>query len=118
MTDDDALIDALKAIGHPLRLRIIETLRAGERNVGEIEQATGITQPGLSQQLAVIRAAGLVQTRKAAKLVYYSLDQAMLAGLRDRIGALAGTATPAAGTSEPHPPRRPAAGVANFARLS
>ena len=91
MTDDDALIDALKAIGHPPRLRIVETLRAGERNVGEIEQATGITQPGLSQQLAVIRAAGLVQTRKAAKLVYYSLDQAMLAGLRDRIGALAGT---------------------------
>lgn len=117
MTDEN-LIDALKALGHPLRLRIVEALRAGERNVGEIEQATGIAQPGLSQQLAVIRAAGLVHTRKAAKLVYYSLDQAVLAGLRDRIGTFAGTPADKASAAGPPPTRRTATGVARFARLS
>ena len=72
MPDDD-LIEALKALAHPLRWRILTTLTGGERNVGELEQATGIVQPGLSQQLGVLRKAGLVATRKDAKLVFYSL---------------------------------------------
>ena len=44
---DKAPIEALKAIAHPLRLQIIETLRSGEMNVGEIEQTSGIGQPAL-----------------------------------------------------------------------
>lgn len=109
---NEVLIDALKALGHPLRFRILEALHAGERNVGEIEEATGITQPGLSQQLAVIRAAGLVRTRKAAKLVFYRLDEDALAQVRDRIGRLAGSRS---GTEQR---RKAAPGVANFARLA
>ncbi|WP_155647654.1 ArsR/SmtB family transcription factor, partial [Erythrobacter donghaensis] len=65
-----ALVEALKALAHPLRWRILRTLASGERNVGEIEQATGIGQPALSQQLGVLRKAGLVVTRKDAKLVF------------------------------------------------
>jgi len=68
----DAPIDELKALAHPLRFRILEVLRNGERNVGEIEEASGIGQPALSQQLGVLRKAGLVETRKDAKLVFYS----------------------------------------------
>ena len=109
---DDLLIDALKALGHPLRFRILEALKMGERNVGEIEEATGIGQPGLSQQLAVIRSAGLVRTRKSAKLVFYRLDGEALAQVRDRIGHLASTDH---NTKEP---RRAAPGAANFARLA
>ncbi|NKB15977.1 MAG: winged helix-turn-helix transcriptional regulator [Sphingomonadales bacterium] len=75
----DAPIPALKALAHPLRWRILATLASGERNVGEIEQVTAIAQPGLSQQLGVLRKAGLVLTRKEAKLVFYSLSQEAMA---------------------------------------
>ena len=43
----------------------------GERNVGELEELLGIVQPTLSQQLAVLRREGLVDTRREGKLVYY-----------------------------------------------
>ena len=77
---DDAPIEELKAIAHPLRFQIIQLLRAGELNVGEIEQASGIGQPALSQQLGILRKADLVETRKSAKLVFYSLNTDRLAG--------------------------------------
>lgn len=113
---NDELIEALKALGHPLRLRIIGALAASERNVGEIEEVTGITQPTLSQQLAVIRSAGLVETRKAAKLVFYRLDAEALGAIAGFVGDLAGH-QPGKGAAEPAP-RKPASGAANFARLA
>jgi len=66
-------IDLLKAIAHPLRHAILRTIASGVTNVGEIETATGIGQPTLSQQLSVLRAAGLVVSRREAKLVFYSI---------------------------------------------
>lgn len=111
MSDD--VIEELKALAHPLRLRILEVLREGERNVGEIEDAAGIGQPALSQQLGVLRKAGLVETRKEAKLVYYRLDEDQIGKLADLIGSLA----PQSAVTQT-PLRTPAPGVANFARLS
>lgn len=110
------LIEALKALAHPLRWRILTTLAAGEHNVGEIEQASGIAQPGLSQQLGVLRKAGLVATRKDAKLVFYSLAQEELGAVIAAITALAPER--AALVSEAPAQRTPAPGVANFARMS
>lgn len=113
---EDALIEALKALAHPLRWRILTALAAGERNVGDIEQATGIGQPGLSQQLGVLRKAGLVATRKEAKLVFYALAAEDLAGVTAALAQLVpGAALPA---GEPLAQRTPAPGVANFARLA
>ena len=86
MAEDD-LIEGLKALAHPLRWRILTTLSGGERNVGELEQATGIVQPGLSQQLGVLRKAGLVATRKDAKLVFYSLAEAQIGESLARLAA-------------------------------
>jgi DNA-binding transcriptional ArsR family regulator len=110
------LIDGLKALAHPLRYRILAALAGGERNVGEIEQVTGIGQPGLSQQLGVLRKAGLVDTRKEAKLVFYSNADAQLSALAAALAALA----PAGATTMPEAEmqRTPAPGVANFARMS
>jgi DNA-binding transcriptional ArsR family regulator len=115
MAEND-LIEALKALAHPLRWRILAILAAGERNVGEIEQASGIIQPGLSQQLGVLRKAGLVTTRKDAKLVFYSLADAELAGVIAAIGTLVPEST--SPMIEPLAQRTPAPGVANFARMS
>jgi DNA-binding transcriptional ArsR family regulator len=114
MNEDD-LIEALKALAHPLRWRILTALIAGERNVGEIEAATGISQPGLSQQLGVLRKAGLVETRKEAKLVFYALANKQIEGTLARIAALVSGAD--ASPDRTSPSETPAPGVANFARM-
>lgn len=72
--DLEALAEVMRTLGHDTRMRLIATLLThGEKSVGEIEALTGIGQPGLSQQLALLRKAELVQTRRAAKQVYYSV---------------------------------------------
>ncbi|MFU7528524.1 ArsR/SmtB family transcription factor [Qipengyuania sp. ASV99] len=109
----EAAIKELKAMAHPLRYRILEQLRGGELNVGEIEECSGIGQPALSQQLAILRKAGLVYTRKDAKLVYYRLDRDRLT----QLGGLIGKLVPS-GDAPAEPKRQPSPGAANFARLS
>jgi DNA-binding transcriptional ArsR family regulator len=71
--------ERLKIYAQPQRLMILSYLLAGERTVGEIETATAIGQPALSQQLAELRRAALVETRRAAKQVYYKLADARVA---------------------------------------
>jgi DNA-binding transcriptional ArsR family regulator len=119
MMAEDDMIEAMKALAHPLRWRILTALGGGERNVGEIETATGISQPGLSQQLGVLRKAGLVTTRKDAKLVFYSLAADELSEVGAAVFALA-PAGIRAGVSRNAPAvqRPPASGAANFARIS
>ena len=111
MTDEE-LVEALKALAHPVRLRIMQALTGTERNVGEIDDAAEIGQPTLSQQLAVLRNAGLVKTRKDAKLVYYRIDDGRLAKVIDAVGGLGKLPTTPDRRS-----RQPAHGVANFANL-
>ena len=110
---DDGTIEALKAIAHPLRLTILKALAHGERNVGEIEEVTGIGQPALSQQLSVLRRAELVETRKHAKLVFYSLASGRVAEIAGLIAGLAGQSAPVS-----PPVRTPSPAAAQFARLS
>lgn len=110
---EEAIVEELRAAAHPLRLRILDLLKGGELNVGEIETASGIGQPTLSQQLAILRKAGLVETRKDAKLVFYRRDETRFAALAKRL--MGAGADSAANASRG---RRPSAGAANFARLS
>ena len=65
--------DLLKAMGHAQRLRVLCLLVDGERSVGEINQDVELSQSALSQHLAKLRDEGLVNTRKDAQTVYYSL---------------------------------------------
>lgn len=69
----DAATERLKVYAQPQRLMILTALLDGERNVGEIEAATGIGQPALSQQLAELRRAGAVSARRQSRLVLYRL---------------------------------------------
>lgn len=75
----------LKGLANENRLMILCSLAQGEMNVSELEDRLGIRQPTLSQQLARLRSEGLVDTRREAKSIYYSLasDEA-----RDIIGLL------------------------------
>lgn len=90
--DLEALAEVMRTLGHDTRLRLIATLFAqGEKSVGEIEALTGIGQPGLSQQLGVLRKAELVQTRRSAKQVYYSVAADAFAASAAFLAALART---------------------------
>jgi DNA-binding transcriptional ArsR family regulator len=63
----------LKALAHESRLMMLCILAEGEQSVSELEQQLGLRQPTVSQQLARLRADGLVSTRRNGKTVYYSL---------------------------------------------
>jgi len=61
-----------KALAHPIRIRILEILVRGERSVHELQEALGLDQPTVSQQLAVLRAKNIVETRKEGTAVRYT----------------------------------------------
>jgi DNA-binding transcriptional ArsR family regulator len=69
----DIAVEKLRVFAQPQRLMILSYLLGGERQVADIEAATGVTQPALSQQLAELRRADLVKTRREAKRVHYRL---------------------------------------------
>ena len=62
-----------KALAHPLRIRILDTLRAGEVGVNELSSQLKVEQSNLSQQLAVLRSRDIVVGRKEGNNVYYSV---------------------------------------------
>jgi DNA-binding transcriptional ArsR family regulator len=111
--------EKIKIFAQPQRLMILSCLLRGERNVGEIADVTGIGQPALSQQLAELRRADLVQTRKEAKQVRYRLADENVALCVRNIEAIFGSE----GNPELPPAARPtlqlppAGGVAGFARV-
>lgn len=63
----------LKALANPNRLLILCTLSEGELSVGELNRKVDLSQSALSQHLAVLRADGLVATRREAQTIHYSL---------------------------------------------
>ncbi len=65
--------DFLKALAHESRLIILCILAEGEKSVSELERELDLRQPTVSQQLARLRADGLVSSRRDGKAVYYSL---------------------------------------------
>lgn len=70
---------ALKAIAHPLRLKILCVLGAEEVCVQDIVEAVGTSQSNISQHLAILRDKGVLQTRKDANRVFYRVcDQRTL----------------------------------------
>lgn len=64
--------DILKALAHPVRVRVFEALADGEKTAGELVTITGEKEANTSRHLAVLRTAGLVATRKEGLNVFYS----------------------------------------------
>jgi DNA-binding transcriptional ArsR family regulator len=63
-----------KALAHPLRIAIVQSLRRGELTVNQISQKFDIEQTNASQQLAVLRHANIIVARKEGTNVYYSVN--------------------------------------------
>jgi DNA-binding transcriptional ArsR family regulator len=66
--------DFFRALAHPVRIRILETLGTGERSVQELQQTLDLDQPVVSQQLAVLRSRNIVVPRKVGTTVRYALS--------------------------------------------
>lgn len=69
----DTATDFLRTLANPDRLMLLCQLSGGERCVSDLESDTGIPQPTLSQQLAVLRREELVLTRREGKQIYYRI---------------------------------------------
>jgi DNA-binding transcriptional ArsR family regulator len=70
-----------EAIAEPNRRAILEHLRAGEMPAGHLIEATGLSQPGVSKHLRLLREAGLVSVRPDGRRRLYRLEPAQLATL-------------------------------------
>src|SRR5438128_8154773 len=73
--------ELFKALAHPARIRILEVLSDGERSVGEMQPLVGIELSHLSQQLAVLRRARLVTSRKDGATVFYAIKDKLVVQL-------------------------------------
>jgi ArsR family transcriptional regulator len=84
----------LHALANENRLLLLCQLTQGEKSVGELEQAMDIHQPTLSQQLGVLRAEGLVNTRRDGKRIYYSIADPKVFSLLNTLYSLYCPKTP------------------------
>jgi DNA-binding transcriptional ArsR family regulator len=74
-----------RAMGEPLRLRILHELESGERSVSALAEIVGSTQPNVSKHLKVLQDAGMVQRRQQGNAAFYAIADAMVFELCDMI---------------------------------
>lgn len=72
-----------KALAHPLRIKILDTLRQGEVGVNDLSARLEVEQSTLSQQLAVLRKSNIVVGRKEGQNVFYSVQDPAIFRLLD-----------------------------------
>ena len=72
--DIDRASRSLKAMSHPLRLKILCTLGDEEISVQDIVESVGTSQSNISQHLAILRDKGILASRKDANRVYYRVS--------------------------------------------
>src|SRR5206468_11336154 len=75
--------DFFKALAHPLRISILDSLRGGEHTVAEISQEFDVEPANASQQLAVLRNKNIIVARKVGANVYYSVSDPAIFKLLD-----------------------------------
>ena len=68
------MAEFFKIFGDGTRIRILQTLLEGEKNVGDLAEVLEMSQSAVSHQLRVLRQNDLVKYRKEGKVVFYSLD--------------------------------------------
>jgi ArsR family transcriptional regulator len=77
----EAKADLFKALAHPARVRVLELLAEGEHTIGELATGTGMELSHLSQQVSVLRRAGIVDSRRIKNTVICSLRDPQTAEL-------------------------------------
>ena len=96
----ESAAEVMKAIAHPIRLRILEILDImGEANVTTLSDKTGASQPVVSQQLSRMRAGGALRTRRDGTSVFYSVERPEVLGMLDCIRKTCKARRPRGGAS-------------------
>jgi ArsR family transcriptional regulator len=95
-----------RAMGEPVRLRILQALEGGETSVTALARTIGTTQPNISKHLRVLQEAGLIGRRQQGSTAYYAISDPSLHGLceivcagvrsrlEEQVGAFAAPARP------------------------
>ena len=85
------LVQLLKALGDPTRLRILGLLAKQPHSTQELAPLVGLTEAGASKQLRLLATAGLLTTKREGYYVVYSLQAEKLATLSDELRSLVGS---------------------------
>jgi ArsR family transcriptional regulator, arsenate/arsenite/antimonite-responsive transcriptional repressor len=98
MKREPDVVETLKALADPTRLRVLELLKSRGRSccdlisrnepglcACDIESAVGLSQAAVSHHMGLLRRAGLVNAEKRGRWIYYSRNEAAIAGLADLI---------------------------------
>jgi ArsR family transcriptional regulator len=107
--------ELFRILGHPVRVRIIEILRDGERSVGALQSALGLDSSGTSQHLAALRKQGIVAGRRDGTSVIYSVSDRQVFDLLEvarrilssRLTETAALLSELTGAPDPVPPAGP-----------
>ena len=76
---------SIKAMAHPLRLKILFTLNESEVAVNDIADSVGTSQSNISQHLSIMRDKGLLTSRKVSNQVFYRIDDSRTLSLINMI---------------------------------
>jgi len=77
--------EIFKVLSEPMRLRLLDSLRSGEKNVTELIKLTGAQQANVSKHLGIMRKAGVVSARRKSLNVFYSVKEKRFFTLCDNI---------------------------------
>jgi ArsR family transcriptional regulator len=90
MEEYESEIKITKALTHPTRIAILDILRDGEQCVCHMEAILGLRQAYISQQLMVLRDAGLLQDRRDGWNIYYRIIRPEIYSVLDAVRQMAG----------------------------
>ena len=81
----EQIAECLKALAHPVRIKILKELEAGRKCVSELSEKIGVSQTNLSQHLGLLKDRGWVKRKREAVYVYYSLSDQEISVVLTRI---------------------------------
>lgn len=87
-TMQDFKASFFRALASPVRIRLLEELRAGELTVGDLQQRLGLDSSNVSQHLAILRSHSLVVARRDGNNVWYSVDEPHIYEILDAARAI------------------------------
>lgn len=119
------MAEICRTLAHPTRIALLHALAAGPTEVGRLADALGVSQPNVSQHLAVMRAAGLVEARRDGREVHYRLADpgvldacaAMDGVMRRRLARMAELSARLDGRTAPRDAGRVATGAPQARRI-
>lgn len=81
----EQIAQRFRVLGEPMRIRILDHLRAGETSVHELKEALGTTQQNASKHLGVLHSAGIVSRRRDGNRVLYAIADESVFELCDTV---------------------------------